>query len=189
MQGPPFQPSRPGPRLLRALVLAGSGVALGSLAHVQGHGTASVTAASVLLTLFIVAVSWAATAQQVTWTRMAGILGCGQVLTHLGLSAGHDPTAVSMTGHLHHPGTLHLPAVDAATPDLRMLVAHVLAWAVLTALFTAGERALWRWLDRLLASWPAPTLPALARVLPAGGIESPTGPLAHRLVLGRAPPA
>jgi hypothetical protein len=71
--------------------------------------------------------------------------------------------------------------------DSRMVLLHASAWAGLTVLFTVGERALWRTVELLVAPWGAPLRLVRAGSLPAAPLRA-GGTLAHRLVLGRAPP-
>lgn len=78
---------------MRALVLGGSGIAVGWLAHTSADGTAHLSLVSVPLLLSVVALAWVATLRPVPVTVTAGILATGQVLTHLALSAGHAPHA------------------------------------------------------------------------------------------------
>lgn len=174
-------PDRTGIRLLRSLVLTGSSVGLGALAHAD-TGATQVAVGSSLALLVVLALSWAATARRVTWPVIALILAGGQALTHGALSAG--PVHGS---HAHGAGEVPLPTV---TPmDGRMVLAHLVAWAALTLLFTRGERALWRSVRRLVTPWPAPLLPLpRPRRLVAAAALAPVCTLAHRRVRGRAPP-
>lgn len=173
-------PGRVWLRLLRALVLTGSGLALGGLAHTHAApGRAGPALA--LAALAVLGLSWVATARQVRWSTMAVVLGAGQALTHAALSAGHVQAP-----HAHETSTVALPAT--APVDGRMLLLHVGAWAALTLLFTVGERALWRSVARLLSPWTVPVLPVWGPQPPAVALGAPGSALAHRRVLGRAPP-
>lgn len=221
MRGPVVEPSRGGPRLVRALALAGSGIAVGWLAHTGADGAVHLSPASALLLLGVLALAWMATLRPVPLPVIAGILGSGQVLTHLALSAGHGPVAppravldalaataasplpVSHHGHHGHHGAVLLggaqPGVEpTASPaaggaitlpvEPRMIAFHLLATVALTLLFTVGERALWRTIERLVPRWSLPVLPAPFRApVPAVLGLAPTG-LAHRRVRERAPP-
>lgn len=173
-------PDRVGLRVLRALVLTGSSLALGGLAHAQAApvrpGPAIALAAFAVLGL-----SWVATARQVRWSVIALVLGLGQALTHAALAAEHVQAP-----HAHGTGAVMLPA--GAPVDGRMVLLHVGAWAALTLIFTVGERALWRSVQWLLCPWSPPRLPLpRPRALPATPL-TPASTLAHRRVRGRAPP-
>lgn len=218
MRGQVLVPSRGGPRLLRTLVLGGSGIAVGSLAHTNADGTVHLSLLSIPLLLSVVALAWVATARRVPVAVTAGILGSGQVLTHLALSAGHIPrvlphrldgpaAAVAQSHHSHHGLQLDLrgggpssldPALESAAPfftgglsltvDGWMVAAHLLATAALTLLFTVGERALWRTIERFLPQWTLPVLPAPVRSPVPAVIGPAARGLAHRSVRDRAPP-
>lgn len=172
-------PAGVGMRLLRALVLTGSSVGLGWLAHSHA-GATQVSAGSVLAIAGMLALSWVATARQVTWPVIALILAGGQALTHIALATGHGGS------HDHTTGAVSLPAVVPV--DGRMILLHTGAWVALTLLFTVGERALWRSVERLGTPWALPVLlvprPRLVAVAPLAAVST----LSHRRVRGRAPP-
>ena len=213
--------------MVRALVLGGSGIAVGWLAHTNADGGAHLSLASIPLLLSVIALAWVATLRPVPVAVTAGILGSGQILTHLALSAGHVPpvppgavagrgadagsgaavTAVAATGrHGHHGPDLVAGGLSSLEPvlrsaqtssggdislavDPRMVAVHVLATVALTLSFTAGERILWRAIERLLPRWSLPVLPMTSRSsLPAVLGPAACG-LAHRSVRDRAPPA
>ena len=192
-------PGSVGMRLVRTLLLAGSSVGLGSVAH-QHAGDSSIGAGAVVAVLAVVALSWGATARLVRWPVIAAILGGGQLLTHLALSSGHPTggfgggaeiasSSQALQAHSHLvPGSVTLTSSGGL--DLHMLLMHALAWVVLTILFTVGERTLWRSVDRLLRPWRLLPPPAPA-VAPRGShlvLLVPVSALAHRRCLGRAPP-
>ena len=166
-------------RVLRALVLTGAGVGLGAVAHSHA-GAVRLSAGSVLAVLGVLGLSWVATARRMTWPVIATILAVGQLLTHVALAAGHAGA------HDHGSSTMALPEV--APLDGRMVVVHTVAWVVLTLLFTVGERALWRSVTRLLTPWTVPVLPVSGRHPLTLAPVAPGSALAHRRVLGRAPP-
>lgn len=172
-------------RLLRALVLTGSSVGLGGLAHIHAEAS-SLGVGSALAIAGVLALSWVATARQVTWPVIALILAVGQVLTHLAL--------VPRTGavpHQHGADPVSLPAVSlpaVAPVDGRMVLLHAGAWIALTILFTLGERALWRSVRRLVTPWSLPAMPLPRPRLAVDASFSAPSALAHRRVQGRAPP-
>lgn len=176
-------------RVLRALVLAGSSLALGTLAHDHAGAAATFGPGSIAAALVVLALSWVATARRVPWPLIAVILGVGQLLTHLALSAGHVGHAAhgGPGGHAHHGAPLTLPPV-ADHSDLRMFLMHAGASVVLTILFTVGEKALWQTVDRLLVTWAVPVLPLPRPRLVPAVVATPLDTLAHRRVRGRAPP-
>jgi hypothetical protein len=178
-------PTGVGMRLLRASALAGASVGLGGVAHTHA-AVAELSARSAGAVALVLALSWVATARQVTWPVVALILGGGQGLTHVALSAG-----AGTGSHGHGGGAVSLPADSAsamAPVDARMLLLHAGAWVALTVLFTVGERALWRSVQRLLTPWslPAPShhRPRSVAIVPLLAVSA----LAHRSVRGRAPP-
>ncbi|MCA1783698.1 MAG: hypothetical protein ABR500_00730 [Dermatophilaceae bacterium] len=173
-------PNELGMRLLRALVLTGSGVGLGALAHTHA-GAAHLGSSSALVLVAVLALSWVATARRVTWPVIALILAGGQLLTHLSLTAGHG-----VGSHDHGSGAVFLPEV--APVDGRMVLVHIGAWVVLTLLFTVGERALWRSVERIVTPWPVPVLPLLRPQPVAGAPVVTFSALAHVRIQGRAPP-
>src|SRR5690606_38697046 len=165
------------------LVLAGSSVGLGGVAHDHAGSGALIGPGSMAAFAFVVALSFMATARRVTWPLVAAILGIGQLLTHVALSAGHLGA-----GHVHHGGQpLALPEATAGT-DTRMLVLHAGAWVILTILFTVGEKALWRSVERLVPTWTVPALPAPAPRFVAGAAPLPAWMPPLRRPPGRAPP-
>ena len=176
-------PDRLGPRLGRALTLGGSGIVLGSMAHLEAGAAAHVGAPAVIGAVLVLALAWSATARQVSWPVVALVLGAGQVLTHAALGVG----AVAPGAGPHaHGSAVSLAAAPGS--DGRMLAAHLVAWAVLTWAFTLGERALWRSLTRIATGMPTMWSP-LPR--PHVGVWEPvalTSVLARRTVQGRAPP-
>ena len=176
-------------RVLRALVLAGSSLGLGTLAHDHAGAAATLGPGSIAAALVVLALSWVATARRVPWLLIAVILGVGQLLTHLALSAGHvGPAAHGASGgHAHHGATLTLPPV-ADHSDTRMFLMHAGASVVLTILFTVGEKALWQTVDRLLVTWAVPVLPLPQPRLVPAAVATPRDTLAHRRACGRAPP-
>lgn len=167
-------------RSLRAVVLAGSSVLLGALAHSNAEAS-QVGPGSVLAFSSVLALSWVATARQVTWPVIALILAGGQALTHAALAAGHAGGS-----HAHDTGAVGLPVV--APVDGRMIALHAGAWLVLTLLFTVGERALWRSVDRLCTPWVVPVTPLPRPRLVAFAPREAVPALAHHQVRGRAPP-
>ena len=73
-----------------------------------------------------------------------------------------------------------------------MIAFHLLATVALTLLFTVGERALWRTIERLVPRWSLPVLPAPFRapVRPSSGSPrpgSPTAASASALLRSREP--
>jgi hypothetical protein len=175
-------PDRLGPRLGRALVLGGSGVALGAMAHVEAGGAVRVAGPTLVATTFVLALAWFATARRVSWPVIALILGGGQVLTHIALTAG-----ATVAGDAHVHGA---PVALSAGPafDSGMLALHLVAWGVLTAGFTVGERWLWRTVERILRGLPRVWLPAPHPRAAVAAALTHGSTLARRTVLGRAPP-
>ena len=171
-------PDRVKMRLVRALVLTGAGVSLGTLAHLHA-APVRLGAGTLVAVAGVLALSWVATARRVTWPVIALVLALGQALTHLALGSGHG------TGHAHGAEAVALPALERR--EGRMVLLHAAAWVGLTVLFTVGERALWRSVELLVTPWPGPPRLVRARSLPAV-TRSVRVSLAHRLVLGRAPP-
>lgn len=199
-------PNRPALRVLRATVLTGASVGTGTIAHVHAGSAVPLRPTSLIAAAMILALAWVAAAEQVRWPLIAIILGGGQALTHIALSAGgghqvhgmhsmpapghHLLSAQGTIGHQHAggPGTGSGMAILGPI-DLSMLSVHVGAWLLLTVLFTIGERALWRWVRRLVPNWELPTVPAPT---PRPGIPVAVWPwttLHHVPSLGRAPPA
>lgn len=192
-------PDSVGMRLVRTLLLAGSSVGLGSVAH-QHAGDSSIGPGAVIAAVAVVALSWGATVRQVRWPVIAAILGGGQLLTHLALSSGHttggfgggagisSSSGEALEAHHLVPGSVGLAAGGGL--DLRMLLMHTGAGVILTILFTVGERALWRSVDRLLRPWRLlpPLAPAVAPHSSHLVRPVPLSALAHRRCLGRDPP-
>lgn len=175
-------PTGTGTRLTRALALGGSGTLVGAVAHVHAGASAHVGVTPVVGALLVLVLSWTATARRVTWPVIALLIGAGQLTTHVTLSAGS-----ATAGHGHAAVLPSLSAPSAASTELPMLVLHGLAWALLTVVFTVGERALWRSVHRLLNGLPnAVPLPRHRQAV--GEPSRVRSPLAHGRVLGRAPP-
>ncbi|KAB7745994.1 hypothetical protein GA707_00145 [Nostocoides sp. F2B08] len=179
-------PARLGPRLARALLLGGSGIALGSMAHLEAAGSGSGTMAAPALVgaSLVLTLAWVATARRVSWPVIALVLAAGQVIIHSALVMGTGVPGVGGS-HTHGSG----PSLTASTTaDPRMLALHVTAWVLLTWAFTLGERALWRSVERLAAgvtrAWSPPPRPRSAGAAPV----TPASVLAPGTIRGRAPP-
>lgn len=177
-------PDRLGPRLGRAFTLAGSGIALGSVAHLEAGAAAHLGMPALVGAVLMLALAWSATARRVPWPVVALVLGAGQAVTHGALTIGGG--AQGLGGTHAHGSTVSLPAAPGA--DARMLALHVAAWILLTWAFTLGERALWRSVERILAGMPRVWLPLPHPRVAVAGPAALTSALAHRTVLGRAPP-
>jgi hypothetical protein len=175
-------PDRLGPRLGRALVLGGSGAALGAMAHVEAGGAVRVAGPTLVATTFVLALAWFATARRVSWPVIALILGGGQVLTHVALTAG---ATVATDAHVHG-APLALPTGPASGSG--MLALHLVAWGLLTAAFTVGEGWLWRTVERILRGLPRVRLPVPHAGAGVAALLTHGSALARRTVLGRAPP-
>lgn len=188
-----FAPASAWTRVARALVLTGATVAGGALAHTR-DGVPALRLSAVLAVLAVFSLAWVAAARQVRWPVIALVLAAGQFLTHTALAHSAAPPPSSGAGAHHHSSRtgVEIGSIGATSGahalESRMLLLHLGAWILVTLLFTVGERALWRSLDGLLTAWPRAVVPWSAPRLLVPAVVGTAAPLAHRTVLGRAPP-
>ena len=154
-------------RLLRPLLVAGTVCLLAAGAHVLGGGTLPAAETSTALIALVLATVAFVSGRQLSWGRIAAVLGIGQVLLHGALSLLPSETACvpSLAGTGHHTvqaGACLMqapePLVEAA-PGLAMSLAHLLAAAATAAAVSWAEAAIWR-----LAAWFHPLVHALQPV-------------------------
>lgn len=187
-------------RLLRALALGGTTLALSVGAHTGAGGALPPPALLTLLVLFLAppslwlarrrrAVGRTATALVAEQVGLHGAFtllavappGCGATVTH----AGHH--AVQLSGHTcamagAMPGSHGMSSIS-------MLVAHAVAIVVTAVMLVRGESAL-RSVLRYAAQWSVPRLPGEPARLGARTLLSPAAPapLSSALSEGGPPP-
>lgn len=149
-------------RWLRAVVAAAVAVTIGTTAHVGAGGLLPGPGVLVAVVLALTVVFAAALGRPASYALVAVLVGGGQAVVHLALTAlsghGGSPTPVvdAHRGHAHvadelaatgEAGSLahvveHLRD-DLVGANLVMALAHLAASAVVAAWLFAGEQALW----------------------------------------------
>lgn len=188
-------------RLVRALALALTTVALAAVAHLLAGGDlpAPLLLAGVLVAA--VAAAHAATARRVGPAVAVVLLGAGQLLLHTALAllvpgSGAGGALPAASAHSHGVRSVHgghgaghgaghdvlhgaaasgtLDAVADASGGLPMLLAHAVATVLVAAVLAGADASLW-----LLLAWLAPLVPLLVaraprvRPLPAPSADVP----------------
>lgn len=160
------QPARGRTRLLRATVLAGCSLALAVGAHVGGGGTAPGPLGLVALSLCVFSVAVSATAIRLRMPVLIALLGGGQWLAHLALSALSAPAGSTPSLPEHHVMAVAMPASPAAMTE-PMVAMHTVATLLTAWLLACGESFLWRVVARLLpARFATAGVPELRPVCP-----------------------
>ncbi len=129
-------------RFLRAVLLAGVIVGIGSLAHVSAAGSVPGTAEMVTLYVLVAAVCAALLGREASTLRLVALTVGGQSAVHGAVSAmsGH-------TGAAGHAGMGHDTVLTASLAELGanpvMAAVHLAAALVVALWLAVGERALW----------------------------------------------
>lgn len=154
-------PTRGAWRRVRAALLTVTTLGLAVAAHAAGGGHLPTWWALVALAVPTTCVGVLVTARRLSGPVVLGVLGGGQLLLHLGLSAlatGHCGTLVAN----HHDVVVGAcTAGEPHTTNAWMLTTHVVATLLTAVLLARGEQALWAVLDRL-----APLVVALVLPVP-----------------------
>jgi len=156
-------------RLLRGLVVAATGAALGVAGHLAGGGPVPAMPALLGLVALAAAACTVASDRQWSFTRLMVALSGIQLLVHLTMCLG-----MSHGGATGQPAAVHGSQVGAgAAPGLVMLAGHAGAAAVMAWLLRHGEELFVRGVERLRRRTPWPTLAAAADLL--GSATAPRG--------------
>lgn len=181
-------------RVLRTLVLAGTSVGAGVVAHRHAGGQLPHPVA-LLVVLAVLALPVARLSRRRVPGWVAGsVLLLGQLAVHLVGAATHAHGALQ--GAQRHAtaasGRAHAQHVDVATTagggtSLAMVLGHVTVAVVLSLLWTRGEEALFAIAARL-APPAVPTWAPAPRTRVHPHLEAPVPVVRHRLLPSRAPP-
>lgn len=182
-------------RWFRAVVAAGVAVTIGTTAHVGAGGLLPTPGVLAVVVLTLTVVFAAALGRPASYAMVALLVGGGQAVVHLALTAlsghrgAHPATADGHRGHAHVADEAalgggegsSLPHVvehlrdDLGGANLVMALAHLAAAAVVAAWLYAGEHALWT-LVALLGAHLVGRLLAAVRSAVSLVMPDPTGP-------------
>ncbi|MEV7798251.1 hypothetical protein AB0O14_04120 [Microbacterium foliorum] len=137
-------------RLLRAAAASGAATLVAAASHTTAGGAAPHPLLVLAVATLLVPLAALLIGARVSRARVALTVLVSQGLFHLVFQLLGTPTgATALSGHHHHLDLAALgPVVAATAPDALMLVGHVIAAIITTALVCHGESSV-----RAIAGW------------------------------------
>lgn len=132
-------------RLVRAAAASSVATVLAAVSHTIGGGAAPHPLLVLAMAVLLIPVAAVLVGGRASRTRIALAVLVGQAAFHIVFALLGAPTTgsvagASVTGHQHHIDLTTLgPAAAVAAPDALMLVAHLVAAVLTTALLCHGE--------------------------------------------------
>lgn len=182
-------------RLLRAATASGAATLIAAASHTTAGGAAPHPLLVLAVATLLVPLAALLIGARVSRARTALTVVMSQGLFHLVFQLLGTPTGTTApSGHQHHLDLAALgPVVTATAPDLLMIVGHVIAALLTTALVCHGEssvRAIARWVHARLRNAVAVFRPLAEHpVLPVFSIRAPDEDHLAASVSRRGPPA
>lgn len=139
-------------RLARAGVLGGASLFLATAGHVVGGGTLPGPGLLALLGVGLALIAVSLTARRLRFGMLLGLLAAEQLGMHLVLGAATATSAcagMSMPGHSMATSAVCGAGGATEAAGWSMLLGHTAAVLVTAWLLAAGERWLWRAVDRI----------------------------------------
>ncbi|WP_311257574.1 hypothetical protein [Microbacterium sp. WCS2018Hpa-9] len=182
-------------RLLRAATASGAATLVAAASHTTAGGAAPHPLLVVAVATLLVPLAALLIGARLSRARIALTVLVSQGLFHLVFQLLGTPTgATALAGHEHHLDLAALgPVVATATPDALMLVGHVIAAIITTALVCHGEssvRAIAGWVQARLRHTVTVFRPSHERpAFPVFAIRVPNENVFSVSVSRRGPPA
>lgn len=160
-------------RLLRAATASGAATLVAAASHTTAGGAAPHPLLVIALATLLVPLAALLIGARVSRARIALTVLVSQGVFHLVFQLLGTPTgATTLTGHEHHLDLAALgPVVATTAPDALMLVGHLIAAIITTALLCHGESSV-----RAIAGWVQARLRHTARLFRPGH-ERPASPV------------